>query len=509
MGQLGVFKVRYPKKERALLERYVPRMLGEAWGQMKVHYMFAPTTPVQVELYGERQHFSVRTSGLPSIGIQGVCFGRVVAAMSPDSEPFNWGNVLWHELGHVFAIQLSKNHVPRWFTEGLSEYETIIRRPEWQRELDPQLWTALEKNALPGAVDMNRAFTHANDDLDVTVAYYAASQMIVFTAEEFGMSKITRALELWGEGVRTPDVIQRAFGVPASEYDARYRAWERNRLAHYRGQFMFDAHAKPLEEAKAAAAANPTSAQAHVGLALSLARAHKLDEAQAEVDAALKIDPGEKTAHYLGAKLAGGRHDGDAQLRHLQAIQKAGGDGYTVQMALADVAEEKKDKATERAALEAASRFDPSQSEAIKGLYDLAKEEKRDADALDALRKLARLEQHDRRIWGLYLERLVETKQWAEAKRAGESAIYVDVEGFGTHLRYARALAATADHEKAAFELESALLCQAKPPELATAHALLARELVALGSASEAKKHLDQATKLDPNNAEAAGVKLP
>ena len=111
---------------------------------MKARYDFVPKTPVQVELYSNREQFSVRTSGLPNIGIEGVCFGRVVAAMSPKSEPFNWGNVVWHELGHVFAIQLSKNHVPRWFTEGLSEYETIARRPEWQRELDPELYQALD-----------------------------------------------------------------------------------------------------------------------------------------------------------------------------------------------------------------------------------------------------------------------------------------------------------------------------------------------------------------------------
>ena len=57
----------------------------------------------------------------------------------------------------------------------------------------------------------------------------------------------------------------------------------------------------------------------------------------------------------------------------LLAIQKAGGDGYTVQMALADLAEAKKDKAAMRAALEAANRFDPSQSDPLKGLIDLAK----------------------------------------------------------------------------------------------------------------------------------------
>ena len=79
--------------------------------------------------------------------------------MGPGAEPFNWGNVLWHELGHVFAIQQSKNHVPRWFTEGLSEYETIARRPEWQREMDPELYVALAHNRLPGAVDMNRVFS--------------------------------------------------------------------------------------------------------------------------------------------------------------------------------------------------------------------------------------------------------------------------------------------------------------------------------------------------------------
>jgi tetratricopeptide (TPR) repeat protein len=201
-GTEGVFRIRYPKDEKPVLERYVPALMSEAWASMKARYGFVPKNPVQIELYAGREPFSVRTSGLPNIGIQGVCFGRVVAAMSPKSEAFNWGNVLWHELGHVFAIQLSKNHVPRWFTEGLSEYETIARRPEWARELDPQLFVALRDRTLPGAVDMNRAFTHASNGEDVTVAYYAASQMLVWTVEAFGMPRVVEALRLWGEGLR-------------------------------------------------------------------------------------------------------------------------------------------------------------------------------------------------------------------------------------------------------------------------------------------------------------------
>ncbi|HEY8038512.1 MAG TPA: tetratricopeptide repeat protein [Polyangiaceae bacterium] len=503
----GIFDVRYPKVERPVLERYVPRMLGEAWGQMKIHYMYAPSVPVHVETYASREHFSVRTSGLPNIGIQGVCFGHVVAAMSPASEPFNWGNVLWHELGHVFAIQISKNHVPRWFTEGLSEYETMIRRPEWQRHLDPELYSALKKNKLPGAVDMNSAFTHASGDLEVTVAYYAASQMLAFTAEQFGFARITRAMELWGDGKRTGDVIREAFGLSAGEYDARYRAWQLARLARYENQYIFSLRPVPLDEARAAAAAAPKSAPAHVALALALLRAHKGDDAAHEVDAALAIDPNDKDAHFLSAKLAANAKDLDAQEKHLRAIKAAGGDGYTIELALAETAESKKDKVAQRTALEAANRFDPTQVEAVKGLYELATADKRDADAMWALREVARLDQHDRRAWQLLLAKLVEAKRWDEAKRTGEAALYVDVESAPVHVGYARALSATGDHETAAFELESALLCDAKPPEKAEAHALLARERLTLGDASAARTHRDEALKLDPGNADARALK--
>ncbi len=504
----GIFDVRYPKDERAVLERYVPRMLAEAWGVMKTHYGFTPTTPVSVELYRERQHFSVRTSGLPNIGIQGVCFGRVLAAMSPGSEPFNWGNVLWHELGHVFAIQLSKSHVPRWFTEGLSEYETMIRRPEWQRELDPELYLALRHDRLPGALEMNTAFTHAEGDLDVTVAYYAASQMLAFTAEQFGFPKITRALALWGQGVPTADVLKSAFGTSAAEYDARYRAWEMARLGRYNGQYLFDLRPLGVDEARAAVGAAPQTAAPHVVLGLALLRAHKADEAGRELDEALRIDPQEKDAHYVYAKLASMTKDAALQDKHLRALLAAGADGYAVQMAFADAADARHDKRAMRAALEAAHRFDPSQVEPSRALYDLATEEKRDADALAALSDVARLDQHDRRAWRLLLQKLVDLKRWDEARRIGESALFVDVHSGAIHADYARALSAGADHFKASFELESALLCEGKPEEKGEYHALLARERQALGDLPGARSHRDEALRLDPQNADARSLQL-
>jgi predicted Zn-dependent protease len=105
------------------------------------------------------------------------------------------------------------------------------------------------------------------------------------------------------------------------------------------------------------------------------------------------------------------------------------------------------------------------------------------------------------------LDKLVGAHLWDEAKRVGEAALYVDVQSAAVHTNYARALAATGEHDAAAFELQSALLCDAKPEEKATTHALLARELSALGDSARARGERDEALKLDPANAEARGLK--
>src|SRR5690606_16602710 len=97
-------------------------------------YEFEPDKPISVEIFADLESFSVRSVGLPAISPQGICFGKVITARSPSEGTFNWAQTVWHELAHVFHIQLSDSRVPRWFTEGLAEYETIVARKEWKRE---------------------------------------------------------------------------------------------------------------------------------------------------------------------------------------------------------------------------------------------------------------------------------------------------------------------------------------------------------------------------------------
>ena len=486
-----VFTIRYNKEEKPILERYVPRMLDEAWGSMVERYGFTPKTPVGIELYADTQAFSIRTSGLPNVGIQGVCFGKTLAAMSPSAGPFNWGNVLWHELGHVFAIQMSKNHVPRWFTEGLSEYETIIRRPEWQREEDPALFAALKAGRIPPVDGFNRAFTHVDNIEDVTMAYYAASQILVFAAKEFGFARVVAMLPRWAAGERTVDVVKGALGITPEELDHRFRVWLKPHLERYEKQYVPDLHAPPLDDARKSARAASNDAKRQVELALALYADGQKAEGDAVLAEALRLDPKQPDAHYIKLRLAM-REKNVAEAERIIAKMIADGhDGYVLRMKAADLAEHKKDTATEKQNLEAAHKLDPTQVEPLQGLYDLAHKAKDKNGELWALSRIAMLDQHDRKVWNLLLEHLLETGDWEQARTVGEGAMFIDVHNWKTHRMYARALARTGRFVSAVYELNSALVCKPKPKDQADVYGELAKAYEKLKEPEMAKQALE------------------
>ncbi|HEY1586379.1 MAG TPA: tetratricopeptide repeat protein, partial [Polyangia bacterium] len=118
------FRFRVTKREEAVLLHYVKPFVEREYAELVKRYHFKPEGPLTIELYANPEHYAVRTVGLPGLEALGVTFGKVVTGMSPMGGKFNWGLMLWHEVAHIFSIQMSRARVPRWFTEGLSEYET-------------------------------------------------------------------------------------------------------------------------------------------------------------------------------------------------------------------------------------------------------------------------------------------------------------------------------------------------------------------------------------------------
>ena len=501
----GHFRFRYHGEEESLLERYVPGLMEEAWGKMRRAYRFTPTTPIGIELYAQRQHFAVRTSGLPHTFIQGVCFGRTLAAVSPKNETFNLGMTLWHELAHVFHIQLSKSRVPRWFTEGLAEYETLVERREWKRELDHQLYQALREGRLPEVGAMNQAFSHARDMSDMATAYYASTRIVAFMAETFGRKKLREMLVLWSKGLRTEEVIERALGVGTTEFDARFREHARTELSHFAKQYVPPSRPEPVAVTKAATKKASGDAEVWTRHALALLTAGDAEAAQDAVDRALKLDARLADARWLSSQLALDRGDTKKATAELKWLAAQGHDGYAIEMTLAKLAGPNLDE--KRRALEAAHTYDPLQSEPLAMLAAMARDGEDRSREIELLGKLAEIDEHDPAVFRRLMQALIAEGQLEEARDVGRAAVWVDVEGLETHLLYGEALSASGKLAQARFELESAARCEGSPPRLAEVHARLAQVNLRMGRRGTARRHARKAKELDADNATLKGLK--
>jgi tetratricopeptide (TPR) repeat protein len=492
----GEFTLRTHRDEQVALEPYLGPMLEEAYAGMRARYGFTPKGPLRIELYADPQHFSVRTTGLPNVGVQGVCFGKVVTALSPRGGPFNWGQIVWHELAHIFHLQLSKNHVPRWFTEGLAEYETIVARTEWRREEDHNLWAARRAGQVPKLSQLNSAFTHAQNPQALMTAYYVASLGVQWLIDKHGFAVVPRMLQAWGEGRRTAEVVQSVLGVSLDALDRDFASALDARLLRYANEFDVDFAAyKELPALEARTQAHPDDAGAWSALALGQVLRGDWAAADLAGKRALKLDQGQALAHFALTRVALEQGDAQRAERCLKAIVKRGQDGYLLRMLLGRSAMAQQHWAVARAEAERATALDPERGEAWQLLLEVAQQLADRALALAALERIVALDQHDGAAHLALLALYVEGKNWQAALELGARAKFVEPASAELHRLLGRAELESGQPARALTKLDQAL--RLAPPKPGAVQLLRARALLALKKPGPAREAADAALAAD------------
>jgi tetratricopeptide (TPR) repeat protein len=179
--------------ESDVLSAPILALAEECYDSLSIRYPYRPKQKIRIEAYHDNDDFAVRISGLPGIGLLGVCFGDVVAFDTPKAQvgrEHNWSRTLWHELAHVMALGLSDHNVPRWFTEGLSVYEEKLARPEWARDMDLELYIAVEKDLLFSLKDINKGFTRPKFPEQIMLTYYQSAKLIEYIVTKYGFNAI-------------------------------------------------------------------------------------------------------------------------------------------------------------------------------------------------------------------------------------------------------------------------------------------------------------------------------
>ncbi len=319
----------YGAQALALLERAYA-VLGEKYG-------LRPKQQTVVEIFPDQKDFAIRTFGMPGgAGYLGVCFGRVITANSPAARagsPTNWESVLWHEYCHVVTLQLTRNKMPRWLSEGISVFEERQARGSggnvtgtWGERMTPRHRAMILGDDLTPVSELSGAFLKPKTPAHLMFAYYESSLVVEYLVERFGLGKLKLILADLGRGVPINTAIA-AHAAPLAQLDPAFAEFARER-ARGTGAKLDWTEPEPAQLGSAAGtaaflAAHPNNFFALMEKAKQLVAARQWEVAKEPLTTIL-ADPANQTgavgAHTLLAKVHRALGDNEAELAELTKI---------------------------------------------------------------------------------------------------------------------------------------------------------------------------------------------
>ena len=220
------FKVHMSERDSLILWPYLEPLLEESWGTLTAKYGFEPEGKVLIEVFENSADFAVRSVGLPDIGpLVGICFGKVITLISPDTLTANWQEIVWHEFMHVITLQMTQNRMPRWLSEGISVWEEREGRPYWGRRQGLDLIRAAQEQKLLPVGELNSGFSGARNNADLSFAYFQSYLVVDYIAQTYGFEKLVELIYQYGEIKGDADRFRSVFELDIDDFDAGFRGW--------------------------------------------------------------------------------------------------------------------------------------------------------------------------------------------------------------------------------------------------------------------------------------------
>ena len=391
----GDFVFKFDPSEAKVLRQYAIPLAQEALKKLSASYQFTPKGPILVEIFPVHDDFAVRNLGLPGlVGALGACFGRVVSMDSPKAKApgtFSWQATLWHELAHVVTLQMSKQRVPRWLTEGISVYEEGRVKPAWGSDMEVPFALALERGQVLKLADLNSGFTKPDT---IALAYYQASLLVQHIVATRGEAALRALVRVYGEGAEGDQAVSRGLGVSIDDLQASFDKMLEERFSSVRAALRDTAKPRPGDVAeggdisalKAAASDRPGSYRAQIALGAALAK--QGDKAAFEpLEKAAALVPmatGPDSPHAIMAALADKLGDTPRAIKEYRALLTHDHNAIDAARRLTELATKANDQAALALASDRIVELDPFDASGHTGLGRIAM---RTRDASVAIRE--------------------------------------------------------------------------------------------------------------------------
>ena len=223
------------------LERIHKRVCGKPGGKgenggVKGGMGFEPAVPTVIELMPDHRWFSVRITGMPKIHTMAACTGPVIAMESPRDAPghlageYDWPRVLQHEYTHTVTLARTHNRIPHWFTEAAAVSMEDAPRDYTTCQL---LASALSRDSLFDLDQINVAFVRPEKPTDRAQAYAQGHWMYEYIVERWGGGAPLEMMDLYADGVREADAMERVLGIGPDEFLGAFKEWARGQVVSW------------------------------------------------------------------------------------------------------------------------------------------------------------------------------------------------------------------------------------------------------------------------------------
>ena len=429
----GDLVIRLHPDEVGVMREHVVQLARQSLDTLSSLHQFKPTGPILVEMFPKHDDFAVRTIGLPGfIGALGACFGRVVTLDSPRARPpgqFSWAATLWHEMAHVISLQMSNNRIPRWLSEGMSQFEERRARPDWGREMEVPVRAGARRRKAAQGARHSRGIQRSADvvaSLSPVVARRRAPDRHIRKEAWW------RLLRAYGKGLETDAAFKEAFNVTLDDVQASFDARLEEEYADLRRAMKTPTiPEKPtLDQLKKLASENPGSFAVQMMLAQALYEAGAMARcASRRSERASKLVPaanGQQNPNAMIAVIATKQGDTARAIRALEAVVKVDSSDVEAARQLAGLVAPLGDEARTAAAYERVAELDPfdAQAQSVVGRYAL---KQKDAPrAVRALRAALAAGPADRAAAHVDLaEAFLLADQFGDAKRETLAALEI------------------------------------------------------------------------------------
>lgn len=294
----ATFVVRMATNEAVIYGERVLSLLERARTTLTAKYGMTLQPPIIVEIFPKQKDFGVRTFGMPdNPGYLGVCFGSVITANSPASQaahPASWEAVLWHEFCHVITLQLTKNKMPRWLSEGISVYEELQADPTWGQGMTPRYREMILGKEFTPLSELSAAFLAPKTEMHLQFAYFESYLAVEFLVKKFGIDALKKILVELGTGTEINAAISK-HTEPMESLEKDFTAFAKERAEKLAPELNFKKPAlEGLAKLELELGAESKNYHTLLQLAREALRKKEWEQARAPLERLIKLFPAQR-----------------------------------------------------------------------------------------------------------------------------------------------------------------------------------------------------------------------